>query len=112
MPAGEEHIKQSLLYRGQSVKIFHSDDLPSALQKLKINLRETSPHICRNLIVQENFGEIADFYMLLYRESRNARYKRYQFSDNDVNLIVKPSLAEIINWSNDQFKTGLRLAFK
>ena len=96
-----------LLYQGLPIKILHSDELRAALQKTKLDLKETSPHIIRNLLVEENFGEISDFYLLLYSESRNARYKRYQFDKNDVNLVVKPALSEIVNWSNKKFKTAV-----
>ena len=102
----------NLTYSGKPIKISHSTDLLSALQKINTQIAQNSPHIYRSLIVQENFSDISDFYSLLYKESRNARYKGYQFKNNDTNLIVKPAIREIVNWSNDKFKTGLKLAIK
>jgi len=108
-------IKKQLKYRGNQVIIEHADELPVYASQQNIpapqNLSSTpiSPHQFRNIIIQENFPEVADFYMLLYRESRISRYKKYKFTDNEVNLIVKPSLNKIVEWSNKQCSTVYNL---
>ena len=76
------------------------------------NLASASNHTLRKLIVDENFVEISQWYGLLYRNSRTARYRRYSWQKHEVELIVKPAIKEIINWANKQFGTKFKIDFK
>ena len=84
-------------YKGQKINISHSDELPRAASNAKIggpdnfNTESLSGHTLRNIIIKENFSEISNSFMLLYRESKTARYRKYDFSDLEVQLIVKPA---------------------
>ncbi len=105
-------VKKQLTYKGKPITIEHADDLPDCAAQSKIpppqNLSSTpiTPHKFRNILVQENFPDVGDFYMLLYRESRAARYKKHQFSDNEVALLAKAPLGSIVDWSNKNFATS------
>lgn len=109
-------IKKQLTYQGKLITIEHADDLPDCASQQKIpppkNLSSTpiTPHKFRNILVQENFPDVADFYMLLYRQSRTSRYKKYQFSDNEVTLLAKAPMGAIVEWSNKNFSTSFSLA--
>ena len=107
-------VKKKLTYRSKELTIEHADELPTCASKENIPAPQNfdtpiSPHQFRNILVQENFPDIAEFYMLLYRQSRTARYKRYQFTNNDVNLIVKPALGKMVEWSNKSYSTSFVL---
>ncbi len=100
---------QDISFQGDQLKILHSDDLEKALQKANIKFSSLSPHVARNLIVEENFLQIANHHKSLYRQSRNSRYKKYQITDIETDIIVKPALREIIEWSNSNYKTKFRV---
>lgn len=107
-------VKKKLTYRSKEIIIEHADELPTSASKENIPAPKNfgtpiSPHQFRNILTQENFPDVADFYMLLYRQSRTARYKKYQFTKNEVNLIVKPALGIIIEWSNKNYSTAFNL---
>lgn len=107
--------KKQLVYQGNPITIEHADDLPDCASQQKIpppqNLSSTpiTPHKFRNILIQENFTDVADFYMLLYRQSRTSRYKKFMFSDNEVTLLAKVPLNGIVEWSNNNFSTVFNL---
>lgn len=108
-------VKKQLTYQGKSITIEHADDLPNCASQQKIpppkNLNSTpiTPHKFRSILIQENFPDVADFYMILYRKSRTARYTKYQFSDNEVTLFAKVPLGSIVDWSNKTYSTTFNL---
>lgn len=109
---------ENIKYKNTEIDIFHPNEISRAIIEAKIEspvnstVGPFSTHTYRNIIVKENFPEAADWFMLLYRESINARYNKYIFSDNEVNLLVKPALENIIKWSNQNYHTDFTLSLK
>lgn len=77
-----------------------------------ISWHSATPHQIRNSLVKENFQEISDEYVLLYRKSRGARYECYKFDKEEVDVLILPALRKIIDWSKQRFGTTLTFDLK
>lgn len=109
---------QDFTYRGNKVRLLHSGDLKHVAPKFNIDSPENysvipfSDHIARKIIIEENFPDIADEYMISYRNSQQSRYYQYLFPDYTVDLMLKKVLLKIIDWSNKRFSTAFKLNLK
>jgi hypothetical protein len=79
---GKPHIMQHCLKQPQ-------------VQKLK----NASPHLVREILVEENFPQIKTNYSKLHSASRGARYFCYKHSKKSVDDYVLNDLKAIIDWS-------------
>lgn len=106
-----------LSYKGTQVKgrIRHSDKLPevAAAQGIppprNISWSSTKGHLLRNILVSENFREIAADYRILYNESRTARYDVYVYDNEFIENFIRPALLAIVTWSDKRFGSGLKV---
>jgi hypothetical protein len=111
-------VKGKVNYLGKELMVSDPGQLCGAIKKanlsLPINHSNTSfsPHVARNLIVDENFSDISSCFSLLYTNSRTARYRKYAWSQMQVEFIVKPALESIIKWCNKEFGTSFKLSLK
>jgi len=110
--------KGKIRFREKEYEIQHSDQLSNILKTCRENLPKnfseefvTHHHIMRNLIVNENFPQISGWFKLLYNDSRIARYRKYQWENYKVDLIVKTSLKEIIEWANKEIGVKIKSKF-
>ena len=93
------HVIEGAIFIDQPFSVQHSDDISL--------LPHTGHHEKRNYVVKEIYKEIVNPYMLLYRESRNSRYKKFAWTKFETGLIVVPSLTEIFEWANKKYKISL-----
>jgi rRNA maturation protein Rpf1 len=118
------HIVEAAIAKKEKIKIGdkefgiqHSDQLSNILKtykdKLLKNFSEESitHHFLRNLIVKENFPQISSWFKLLYNHSRIARYREYQWENYKIDLVVKTSLKEIIEWANKEIGVKIKSKF-
>lgn len=108
--------KKNLTYKGITIQIEHSDDLPVAAMKANIpppnNMTWTAKqlnHKFRNTLLTENFPEISQQHYYLYNKSRQARYYCYKWDKLDIDLDLKYSITHIIKWVNQNFKADLKV---
>lgn len=108
-------LKGTVSYQGKQFSIEHSTELKNVLLKDSLHLplpdnslNVLTPHVARNLIVENNFQEIEYEYGSLYRNSRTARYSNYSWTDPQVDIFVRTNLKKIIEWSNRKFKTKFK----
>ena len=109
-------FRKKITYLGKELNISHSDEFFNAIVSANLTLPKNQTnfthHIARNIIVNENFVDIAGHFDLLYTNSRTARYRQYSWDKPSVEFLVKPTIKEIINWSNKKFKTTFQLNLK
>lgn len=91
--------KEKINFKGEEKSIRHSDQLNLSAYVKEIKTH----HVRRNLIVEENFKEIAYLFSSLYNESITARYKSYSYEKFKTDIIVKTAFNEIIKWFDKEF---------
>lgn len=108
--------KGEIKFKDKEYKIQHSDQLSNILKTYKDSLPKnfseefiTHHHVMRKLIVNENFPQVSGWFNLLYNDSRTARYRKYQWENYKVDLVVKTSLKELIEWANKESGAKLSL---
>lgn len=112
------HKQKKITYLQKELTLEHSDQLFQAILNANLPLPKNysnstfSHHTARRLIVNENFKEIAEYFRLLYLNSRTARYRQYSWNKNEVEFLVKPSLDTIIKWSNKNYSTDFAIKWK
>ena len=110
--------KKKIIYLQKELTIEHSDQLFQEIAKANLfrpkNYSSSvfSHHTARGLIVSENFKEIADYFELLYVNSRTARYRQYSWTKTEVEFLVKPSMDAILKWSNKNYSTDFLIQWK
>ena len=53
------------------------------------------------------FSSIYPHYNSLYKKSRQSRYVRYQWSDTEVDLVIKHIFVPLLKWFSENFQTKL-----
>ena len=108
--------RSKIKFKGKEYLIQHSEQLSNILRTRKESLPKnfseeflTHHHIMRNLIVNENFPQVSEWFKLLYNDSRTARYRKYQWENYKVDMVVKVVLKEIIEWANKEIGAKLNL---
>jgi len=104
---------KTITIKGKSISIEHSNQFFNALNKsgipLTSNSTSTSDHIARKIIVNENFGPIANIYLSLYNNSRVARYYCQSWPKARLEMILKPHLNNFFDWLNANHGTHFSL---
>ncbi len=97
-------------YNDKDYPIIHSYQLKSAISKTLNSSHDTlSEHRVRNIIVSQNFPAIELAFRLLFEKSQIARYRRYQWSELEVNTFAKNGLKKIVKWANESFSAKLSI---
>jgi len=107
-------LKKKILFNKHEFKLRHSNELDNLLKQNSRYLPSNcspgtfSPHKARIDITRENFSEIAEDFKRLYNGSITARYKYYSHDKVVVEMLINVSLKNIIDWSNNKFKTEFK----
>ena len=108
--------KEAINWKGEKIVIAQSSDLWRTLKGnfpslLPANYSDAafSYHVARNLIVSQNFPEIKDEYLALYKQSRVARYRNHLCTEIMAQTMINMHLKKIVRWSNKRFKTAFAL---
>jgi len=119
-----EHVVAKLKrlnWQGKTIEgIEHSDQLPAFAEKnglrrpngLKIDTK--SQHVLRNLIVEasDEFKEKSDYYISLYKKSRQSRYYQHSWTNQEAEMIMKLLFIPFLKWLNTTHDTRIPIPFR
>lgn len=112
------HVVEAAIFKNKKVKfngnehqIVDSESLKRLITLGNVStpplFTNNSTHEVRKFIVIENFPAISGDYQMLYKDSFQARYYKYNIPTWQIELTVMQAVSSILVWAKNELKVDL-----